>query len=402
MIERKYYLNQLINQKDKDIVKVITGIRRCGKSVLLFDLFYEYLLKSGIELSHIIKIQLDFNKNKNLRNADNLYKYISESIIDEKRYYILLDEIQLVEDFEDVVNGIKGEFNCDVYVTGSNSKLLSSDINTKFRGRSIEVKVFPLSFKEFHDFYKGDKETDFRNYILYGGLPYLLQENEESAKISYLDMMISTVATKDIIDRYKIRNVQLFEAVLNVLCSSIGSYVSAKKIADTLKSSGFKTVDNETVSNYLNYLCDAFLFYKVQRYDIKGREYLKTQNKYYACDMGLRNAKLNFRQVEMTHIIENLVYLELIRRHYIVDIGKNNENEIDFVAKNYKNLFYIQVSLTIENEETRNREINAFKKLDDGYRKIVITMDKNPLIKLENGYQMLNLFDFLLEEDSCI
>lgn len=402
MIERKYYLNQLINQKDKDIVKVITGIRRCGKSVLLFDLFYDYLLKSGIELSHIIKIQLDFNKNKNLRNADNLYKYISESIIDEKRYYILLDEIQLVEDFEDVVNGIKGEFNCDVYVTGSNSKLLSSDINTKFRGRSIEVKVFPLSFKEFHDFYKGDKETDFRNYILYGGLPYLLQENEESAKISYLDMMISTVATKDIIDRYKIRNVQLFEAVLNVLCSSIGSYVSAKKIADTLKSSGFKTVDNETVSNYLNYLCDAFLFYKVQRYDIKGREYLKTQNKYYACDMGLRNAKLNFRQVEMTHIIENLVYLELIRRHYIVDIGKNNENEIDFVAKNYKDLFYIQVSLTIENEETRNREINAFKKLDDGYRKIVITMDKNPLIKLENGYQMLNLFDFLLEEDSCI
>lgn len=402
MIERKYYLNQLINQKDKDIVKVITGIRRCGKSVLLFDLFYEYLLKSGIELSHIIKIQLDFNKNKNLRNADNLYKYISESIIDEKRYYILLDEIQLVEDFEDVVNGIKGEFNCDVYVTGSNSKLLSSDINTKFRGRSIEVKVFPLSFKEFHDFYKGDKEIDFRNYILYGGLPYLLQENEESAKISYLDMMISTVATKDIIDRYKIRNVRLFEAVLNVLCSSIGSYVSAKKIADTLKSSGFKTVDNETVSNYLNYLCDAFLFYKVQRYDIKGREYLKTQNKYYACDMGLRNAKLNFRQVEMTHIIENLVYLELIRRHYIVDIGKNNENEIDFVAKNYKDLFYIQVSLTIENEETRNREINAFKKLDDGYRKIVITMDKNPLIKLENGYQMLNLFDFLLEEDSCI
>lgn len=402
MIERKYYLNQLINQKDKDIVKVITGIRRCGKSVLLFDLFYDYLLKSGIELSHIIKIQLDFNKNKNLRNADNLYKYISESIIDEKRYYILLDEIQLVEDFEDVVNGIKGEFNCDVYVTGSNSKLLSSDINTKFRGRSIEVKVFPLSFKEFHDFYKGDKEIDFRNYILYGGLPYLLQENEESAKISYLDMMISTVATKDIIDRYKIRNVQLFEAVLNVLCSSIGSYVSAKKIADTLKSSGFKTVDNETVSNYLNYLCDAFLFYKVQRYDIKGREYLKTQNKYYACDMGLRNAKLNFRQVEMTHIIENLVYLELIRRHYIVDIGKNNENEIDFVAKNYKDLFYIQVSLTIENEETRNREINAFKKLDDGYRKIVITMDKNPLIKLENGYQMLNLFDFLLEEDSCI
>lgn len=402
-IQRDLYLSKLILYKDKELVKIITGIRRCGKSVLLFEIFYNYLLSQNVPENHIIKLSLDFIGNKKYRTAENLYEFIKEKITDNARYYILLDEIQFVEDFEEAVNGIKGEFNCDVYITGSNSKLLSSDINTKFRGRGIEIKVFPLSFKEFYSFYKSkeDKETCFNNYVKYGGLPYLLQTQTESEKKEYLEMISSSVADRDLIEHYKIRNQKIFEAVIEFLCSNIGSYVSSSKIANTLKSNGFKTVDNETVSNYLKYVCDAFLFYKVNRYDIKGKEYLKTQNKYYICDMGLRNARLEYRQIEMTHIIENLVYLELLRQGFTVYIGKNENKEIDFIAEKQEILNYIQVSLTIENPETKKRELSAFSKLDDGYKKIIITMDKNPLRNLEKGYIQINLFDFLLQ-DNCI
>ena len=309
-----------------------------------------------------------------------------------------IDEIQLMDKFEDVVNGIKTDFNCDLYITGSNSKLLSSEINTKLRGRGIEIKVYPLSFKEFYDG-KTDKNTAFNEYIKYGGLPYINSLDKEYEKHEYLKMINDTVATKDIIDRNKIRNEEVFNAVIDLLCSQIGCYVSPNKIANTLVSNGFKTVDNDTVSNYLKYLCDAFLFYKAVRYDLKGKEYLKTLNKYYICDLGLRNQRLGYRQMEMTHIIENIVYLELLRRNYQVDIGKNKESEIDFVVRSHDDLYYIQVSLSIENESTRMREENAFKGLDDGYKKIIITMDNNPLIHLERGYKMLNLFDFLLNEN---
>ena len=315
-----------------------------------------------------------------------------------KKYYIFIDEIQLMDKFEDVVNGIKTDFNCDLYITGSNSKLLSSEINTKLRGRGIEIKVYPLSFKEFYDG-KTDKNTAFNEYIKYGGLPYINSLDKEYEKHEYLKMINDTVATKDIIDRNKIRNEEVFNAVIDLLCSQIGCYVSPNKIANTLVSNGFKTVDNDTVSNYLKYLCDAFLFYKAVRYDLKGKEYLKTLNKYYICDLGLRNQRLGYRQMEMTHIIENIVYLELLKRNYQVDIGKNKESEIDFVVRSHDDLYYIQVSLSIENESTRMREENAFKGLDDGYKKIIITMDNNPLIHLERGYKMLNLFDFLLNEN---
>ena len=400
-IKRDLLLEKLIRYRKKDIVKVITGIRRCGKSVLLNEIYYDYLRADGVPSDHIIKVSLELKKWKTLRDADVLYRYVAEAIRDEELYYVFLDEIQLVDGFEEVVNSIKAEFNTDVYITGSNSKLLSHDINTIFRGRGIEIRVFPLSFAEFFSFRQVDKMDAFDEYVRFGGLPYAVCETDEQEKRSYLDMIVNTVVTKDMIERYDIRNEALFIALIELLCSSIGAYVSANKIANTLKSNGFKSLDNETVSRYLSHICDAFLFYRVDRYDIKGKEYLKTQNKYYAADMGLRNAAIHYRQIEVTHIIENLVYLELLRRGYIVDIGKNREKEIDFVAKELSGKrYYIQVSYSIQEETVKEREVSAFRLLDDGYKKILITMDRNPLSNLENGYQMIHLFDFLLNDQA--
>ena len=398
-IKRDQLLNKLIQYRKKDIVKIITGIRRCGKSVLLNELFYEYLLSDGVQADHIIKVSLDLKRWESLRNGDKLYHYIADAIHDDELYYVFLDEIQLVDGFEEVVNSIKAEYNTDVYITGSNSKLLSHDINTIFRGRGIEIKVFPLSFAEYFAYRQTDKLDAFDEYVLFGGLPYAAQETEEQGKRSYLDMVVNTVVTRDMIERYDIRNEALFIALVELLCSSIGTYVSTNKIANTLKGNGFKTADNETVSRYLSHICDAFLFYRADRYDIKGKKYLKTQNKYYAADMGLRNAAIHYRQIEITHIIENLVYLELLRRGYIVDIGKNRDKEIDFVARELGGRqYYIQVSYTIQDGTTRERELSAFRRLDDGFKKILITMDHNPLSNLEYGYKMMHLLDFLLNE----
>lgn len=399
-INRQKYLDKLISQKDKDIIKVITGIRRCGKSVLLFDIYSDYLLSHGIDNAHIIKVNLETKKNEALRDSNALYNSIVSKIIDDERYYVFIDEIQLVDNFEDVVNGLRLDYNCDIYITGSNSKLLSKDINTKMRGRSIEIKVYPLSFSEYYDFYGGDKRQCFNNYLMYGGLPYLLSENDNQNKIEYLKMICETVVEKDIVDRHGIRQENLFDAVIDFLCSNIGSYVSANKIADTLKSNGYGKVTHDTIGNYLDYVCDAYLFYRAQRYDIKGKQYLKTLNKYYICDLGIRNSKLNYRQIEIAHSLENVVYLDLIRRGYIVDIGKNNSKEIDFVAKNDKELYYIQVAYTISDPDKNEQEVSSFYGLDDGYKKIVITMDDDPFVNLKNGYKKINVFDFLLDDRS--
>ena len=399
MIKRDYYLNKLIDYKDKEIVKIITGIRRSGKSFLLFNIYNDYLISKGVDKNHIIKINLESIKFEELRDPKKMFKYLENKIIDSKKYYVFIDEIQLMDRFEDVVNGIIIDFNCDVYITGSNSKLLSSEINSKLRGRGIEIRVFPLSFKEFYN-ENDDINKAFNNYVKFGGLPYITSLDKDYEKIEYLQMINDTVSFKDIIERNGIRNEAVFNSVVDLLCSQIGSYVSPNKIANTLLTQGFKTVDNEAIANYLKYLCDAFLFYKSVRYDLKGKEYLKTLNKYYVCDLGLRNQKLGYRQIEMTHIIENIVFLELLRRNYQVDIGKNNDLEIDFVAKRSSDVYYIQVCLSIENSETKERELKSFKGLDDGYKKIIITMDKNPFNNLEKGYKMLNLFDFLLNEDS--
>ena len=399
IIERPQYLEKLLRFKDKDLIKVITGVRRSGKSVLLFDIFYEYLINEGIDKNHIIKINLENEEEKNLRNSDNLYVEITKRRKDKKRHYIFIDEIQYVEGFEDLVNSLNNS-NCDVYITGSNSKMLSGDISTALRGRSIEIKVYPLSFSEYYAHVKGDKRAQWNNYLKYGGFPFIAKESDEQAKIEYLNMLESTIATKDIIDRYNLRHPELFNAVYDFLCSNIGSLVSAKKISDALKSNGYKTVTADTVGNYLTYLCESFLFYKVYRYDIKGKEYLKTLNKYYISDMGLRNAHLNYRQIEVTHALENIIYLDLIRRGYVVDVGKNKEKEIDFIAKDNKDTFYIQVAYNMTDEDVRKRELGSFHKIDDGYKKIVITMDDDPFAILENGYRKLNALDFLLNEKS--
>ena len=398
-INRQKYLDKLISQKDKDIVKVITGIRRCGKSVLLFNIYYDYLLSIGVKKENIIKINLETKRNEGLRDADALYNAVVEQIITDEKYYVLIDEIQFVDGFEDIVNGLRVDYNCDVYITGSNSKLLSKDINTKMRGRSIEIKVYPLSFAEFYAYYGGDKRQCFNNYLMYGGLPYLVTEDDNKNKVEYLKMICDTVVGKDIIDRHGIRQGNLFEAVIEFLCSNIGSYVSANKIADTLKSNGYSKVTHDTIGNYLDFVCDAYLFYKAQRYDIKGKQYLKTLNKYYIADLGIRNSKLNYRQIEITHSLENIIYLDLIRRGYIVDIGKNNVKEIDFVARDDKNLYYIQVAYTLSDPDKNEQEVSSFYGLDDGYKKIVITMDDDPFVNLKNGYKKINVFDFLLNDN---
>ena len=398
-INRQKYLDKLISQKDKDIVKVITGIRRCGKSVLLFNIYYDYLLSIGVKKENIIKINLETKRNEGLRDADALYNAVVEQIVTDEKYYVLIDEIQFVDGFEDIVNGLRVDYNCDVYITGSNSKLLSKDINTKMRGRSIEIKVYPLSFAEFYAYYGGEKRQCFNNYLMYGGLPYLVTENDNKNKVEYLKMICDTVVGKDIIDRHGIRQGNLFEAVIEFLCSNIGSYVSANKIADTLKSNGYSKVTHDTIGNYLDFVCDAYLFYKAQRYDIKGKQYLKTLNKYYIADLGIRNSKLNYRQIEITHSLENIIYLDLIRRGYIVDIGKNNVKEIDFVARDDKNLYYIQVAYTLSDPDKNEQEVSSFYGLDDGYKKIVITMDDDPFVNLKNGYKKVNVFDFLLNDN---
>ena len=398
ILNRDLYLERLYKHKDKDLVKIITGIRRCGKSTLLFDLYHKRLLEDGIPADHIIKVAIDNIKNADLKEPAALYKYLAQQMQGKGRCYIFLDEIQLVENFEDVVNGIKRDFDCDVYITGSNSKFLSTDINTRFRGRGIELKMFPLSFSEYYSYCQGDKRKAFNDYMMYGGMPYLLQEPEPMQKAEYLRTIAETVVIDDIVERYGIRNKEVLQALLSLLCSSIGAYVSSRKITDTLRSNGHATVDHKTVGSYIENLCDSFLFYRADRYDIKGRAYLKTLYKYYAVDIGLRNAFLNFRQIEPTHTIENIVYTELLHRGYIVDIGRNEQKEIDFIARNMKDTYYIQVSYTLIDEKTRKREVSSFRKLDDGYKKIVITMDDDPFTDLGNGYKKMNMLDFLLDE----
>lgn len=397
VIQRKEYLEQIIAYKDKDLIKVLTGIRRCGKSFLLFELYYNYLIEQGIDEEHIIKINLESNLQKKLRNSTRLFNYVKKQIKDQNKYYLFVDEIQMVKDFEDVVNGMRIDFNIDIYLTGSNSKLLSSDINTKLRGRSIEIKVYPLSFGEFIQSTNKDQISAFNEYLLYGGLPYLLTADSEKDKVDYLGMINGTVIIKDIIERYRVQNENLFNAVFEFLCSNIGSYVSAYKIVNTLKSNGYQSITNDTVGNYLEHFVNAYLFYKVQRFDIKGKAYLKTLNKYYICDLGLRNSKLNYRQVEITHSLENIIYLELLRRGYIVDIGKNSEKEIDFIARSKDDTYYIQVAYTLTDEKKKEQEIGSFKKIDDGYKKIIITMDIDPFKIIGDGYKKINVFDFLLD-----
>ena len=427
MIERKKYLDKLISRKQNGLVKVITGIRRCGKSYLLFNIYKDYLKTIGVEEECIICLALDDDENIRYRNPLELGKYIRSLTADEsKEYYVFLDEIQKVvtiqnpyvegvEDkisFVDVVLGLMKRDNIDVYVTGSNSKMLSSDILTEFRGRGDEIRVNPLSFAEFYNAFEGDKRDAWQEYYTYGGLPLVLAKKGHEEKAKYLQTLFDTIYLSDIMDRNSLAHEKnLLDDILNLISSSIGSLTNANKISSTFKSTRQISVSHATVSKYLDYLTDSFLIYSASRYDVKGRKYIGSPFKYYFSDVGLRNARLNFRQQEENHIMENIIYNELCVRDFNVDVGiveycyKDAEKkskraylEIDFVANKGSKKYYIQSALTVADEEKREQEIRSLKRVGDSFKKIVVVKDNIIPWHDEDGILYVGIEQFLLDE----
>ena len=411
-IKRDYYLNKLIEAKNDKLIKVITGIRRCGKSYLLNTLFYNYLIENNVANDHIIKVALDDSDNEELLISKNLSKYIKEKIIDDDIYYVILDEIQLVENFEGVLNGLLRLSNIDIYVTGSNSKFLSSDIITEFRGRGEEIRVYPLSYYEFMSVYNGDKLDGWIEYITYGGLPLVVSMNTDERKMAYLKEQQKNVYINDVIERNEIKNDAELVSLVEIISSSIGSLSNPKKLSDTFKSSAGLNIDPKTISSYLKYLEEAFLIEKTLRYDVKGKKYMNTPYKFYFTDLGIRNSFINFRQYEETHIMENIIYLELKRRGYHVDVGivelkerKENEYvykqlEVDFIANKGNNRIYIQSAFSMPTEEKISQEEKPLLKINDSFKKIIIVKDYIKRTRNENGIITMSIFDFLLDCDS--
>lgn len=395
------------------MIKVVTGIRRSGKSYLLFKLFYEYLLSQGVLESHIIKIELDQRKNRIYRDPDIILDYIETLIEDDKQYYILLDEVQMLNDFEEVLNSLLHISNVDIYVTGSNSKFLSKDVITEFRGRGDEIHVFPLTFKEFMQVYDGDMYRGFADYIVYGGLPLISTMKTETQKVNYLTNLFNETYLKDIIERNHIEKTQELENLINVLASAIGSLTNPPKIQATFKSSIGSAISINTIRQYIEYLEDAFIISKAQRYNVKGRKYIGTPLKYYFEDIGLRNARLGFRQVEETHLMENIIYNELRYRGYSVDVGvvekrEMSENgkqirkalEIDFVANLGSQRYYIQSALSMPTPEKQIQEKTSLINVADSFKKIIIVKDIVNVKRDENGIVTMSIYDFLLKENS--
>ena len=411
-IKREKYLSKLVSRMHNGLIKVITGIRRSGKSYLLFEIFYNYLKEQGVDDYHIIKLALDDRKNKEYRNPDNLYNYVKSKIVDDKQYYILLDEVQYASEFEDVLNGFLHIDNADTYVTGSNAKFLSKDIITEFRGRGDEIHISPLSFKEFYSVYDGTKENAWKEYCLYGGLPKILEYKTCDDKVSYLKNIFEETYLTDIKERNKVRNDAELSELLDILSSSIGSLTNPKKLSDTFKSVKQVSVHPDTLNNYLEYLSDSYLISQSKRYDIKGKRYINTQSKYYFTDMGLRNARLNFRQNEETHIMENVIYNELKIMGYSIDVGvveySKTENckqvrvqaEVDFVCNKADKRYYIQSALRMPDREKMLQEQNSLTRIADSFKKIIITKDAVMTHYNEDGVLILDLFDFLLDENS--
>jgi len=400
MKKRDLYLKQLIKFKDKPLIKVITGIRRCGKSTLL-SLFENHLKKSGVEEDQIIRMNFESFRFDELTNYKELHKYIDEQLMDlEKKYYILLDEVQQVNSWEKVINAFLVDANVDIYITGSNAYLLSSELSTLLSGRYVEIKMQPLSFKEYLDFLDGDEKKNlealFNQYLEFGGLPTIAQLLDTPETIGpFLEGIYTSVLIKDVIERNNIRDAALLESILKFIAANIGNIVSTKKISDYLTSSGRKTT-SDTIDNYLRMLEKAFIIYKANRYDLKGKKFLKTLEKYYIVDIGIRNKLTGLRDTDYGHVLENIVYLELLKRGYEVTIGKIGPLEVDFVATKTKEKIYYQVSATITNEDTRKRELKPLKKIDDNYPKYVLTMDNN-IYTDYSGIKVKNIIDFLLE-----
>lgn len=412
-IKRDLYLQKLIDRQHNGMIKVITGMRRSGKSYLLFNLFLQYLKSQGVDDQHIIGVNLENHRNRNLCNPDALIEYIDSRMSDDQMYYILLDEVQLVDEFESVLNSYLSVSNADVYVTGSNAKFLSKDVITEFRGRGDEVKIFPLSFAEYMSVYDGSKQMGLDEYMTYGGLPMILSQKTEEQKVSYLKTLFTETYIKDIKERYKIRHEDELEDLLNIISSSVGSLTNPAKLVNTFKSVKNVTISSETIKSYLEYLCDAFLVEKSMRYDVKGRKYIDTPYKYYFTDIGLRNARINFRQHEKPHLMENIIFNELLIRGFNVDVGvvpvvnleedgrqHRSQLEIDFVCNLGSRRYYIQSAFRMENDEKRRQETASLIKVKDSFKKIIITGEECLVHRDENGITTMSIYDFLLNPHS--
>ena len=395
MIERKEYLEKLKKWKDKDLIKVITGIRRCGKSTL-FELYIRYLKSIGIEEDHIISINFE-NPDNEFEDYKELYKYVKEQIKDKKQYYIFLDEIQNVTKFQKAVDGLYILKNVDLYITGSNAYLLSGELATLLTGRYVEIKMYPLSFKEYVNYYgKEADERTYLNYINRSSFPYALNLEEESEIDTYLDALYNTIILKDIAQRKKIIDTSILKTITKFMFNNIGNCLSIKKIADTLKSDG-RSISVHTVENYLEALVESYVLNKAPRFDVKGRQYLQSGEKYYATDVTMRYALLGRRNIDAGHILENIVYLGLIRRGYKVYVGKTGEKEVDFVAENKEGFTYFQVAYTTREESTLERELSPLQGISDHYPKYILTMDIDPISDY-NGIKKINVLDWLLEK----
>ena len=426
-IKRDYYLNQMISRKNNGLIKVITGIRRCGKSYLLNTIFYHYLLENGVDENHIIRFAFDsaddlsligenlikIEKSKRRVDPEKFMMYIRSKITDSKMYYLLLDEVQMLDCFEAVLNGYLRKDNMDVYVTGSNAKFLSKDVITEFAGRGDEIHMYPLSFSEFMSVYKGDKYEGLSEYMQYGGIPLIVLREGANNKIVALENLFHEIYMRDIYQRNRIRTQGELEDLLNILSSSIGSLTNPEKLKNTFRTVKKSRITANTIKKYLDYFEDSFLIESAQRYDIKGKSYIETPKKYYFSDIGLRNARISFRQIEQTHIMENIIYNELRMRGYNVDVGvipsaeKNKKGsvirkqlEVDFVCNLGSARYYIQSSYSIPDEVKRAQEIRPFRKIDDSFKKIIITKDFVPAQYDENGILTLNIYDFLLNPSS--
>lgn len=406
-------MDELVSLQNNGMIKIITGMRRCGKSYLLFEIFASYLENKGVASDHIIKVDLEDYKNRAMRNPDNLYSLVESRIKDDGMYYILLDEVQMLDNFEDVLNGFLKMRNVDVYVTGSNAKFLSKDIITEFRGRGFEVKMYPLSFSEYMSAYSGTVQAGFNEYMLYGGLPQILSYTTEEQKVRFLKTLFDETYIKDIKERYDIRKDDDLEELINIMASGIGALTNPNKLANTFRSEKKSAISYDTVKDYIDYLCDSFLVEKSTRYDIKGKRYVNSPYKYYFMDLGLRNARINFRQSERSHLMENMIYNELKVRGFNVDVGvvpvvtkdKNGKQqrsslEVDFVCNLGSKRYYIQSAYRMESDEKIRQERASLLKVDDSFKKIIVIGEESPVTRDESGITTLDIYDFLLKDNS--
>lgn len=411
IIERKKYMQQLVQSKHNGLVKIITGIRRCGKSFLLFNLFKSQLEKEGIDKEHIIEMAFDDFANREYRDPEKFYQYVKAQIKDGRMYYVLLDEVQMMDQFEDVLNGLLHIPNVDVYVTGSNAKFLSKDIITEFRGRGYQIHVSPLSFSEFMTTYNGSKENGWIEYLQYGGLPPVVLQPNDEEKIKFLKDLWQETFLIDILNRNHIKNNAELEELLCMLASGIGGLINPQKLSNTFKTNKNVSISPATLKSYISYCSDAFLIEEANRYDVKGRKYIGTPMKYYFADLGLRNALLNFRQVEKTHLMENAIYSELRRQGFNVDVGVvtvngKDENgssyrkqlEVDFVCNKGSRRCYIQSALSLPSQEKIDQETNSLRRLDDGFERIVIVGDHMSCNHDDNGILFMSIYDFMTKE----